>query len=166
MLALPHGAAPTAGMAFAPPTPTTPCVPTLWKYRDVRSYVMEAGELISAAEAERQLARHRNAPIKTDLRGRRGMLAEGEANVDWDKELAMPEFEPPKDTLLAEQGDAAGARLQGAQTTGAAVSLDARRLQSGLRKLERLEERPRTLLKGLLKQDSSHTAQDMELAPW
>lgn len=118
------------------------------------------------AEAERQLAKRRDEPIKTDLRGRRGMLAEGEANVDWDKELAMPEFEPPEDTLLAEQGDAAGARLQGAQATGAAVSLDARRLQSGLRKLERLEERPRTMLKGLLKQDSSHTAQDMELAPW
>ena len=40
---------------LAPPTPVTPCVPALWKYRDVRSYIMEAGELISAAEAERRV---------------------------------------------------------------------------------------------------------------
>ena len=41
--------------ALVPPTPATPCVPALWKYRDVRSYIMEAGELISAAEAERRV---------------------------------------------------------------------------------------------------------------
>ena len=40
---------------LVPPTPVTPCVPALWKYRDIRSYVMEAGELISAAEAERRV---------------------------------------------------------------------------------------------------------------
>ena len=28
---------------LVPPTPATPCVPALWKYRDIRSYVMEAG---------------------------------------------------------------------------------------------------------------------------
>ncbi len=119
------------------------------------------------AEAERQLAKRKHEPFRTDLRGRRGSIAEGETNVDWDKELAMPEFEPPEDTLLAEQGSgASGARLQGGQVAGAGASLDARRLQSGLRKLERLEERPRTLLKGMLKQDSAGTAQDRELVPW
>jgi gentisate 1,2-dioxygenase len=41
--------------ALVPPTPTTPCVPALWKYRDVRSFIMEAGELISATEAERRV---------------------------------------------------------------------------------------------------------------
>jgi len=40
---------------LVPPTPATPCVPALWKYRDVRSYLMESGELISAAEAERRV---------------------------------------------------------------------------------------------------------------
>jgi gentisate 1,2-dioxygenase len=40
---------------LVPPTPTTPCAPALWKYRDVRSYLMESGELISAAEAERRV---------------------------------------------------------------------------------------------------------------
>lgn len=119
------------------------------------------------AEAEKQLAKRKREPFKTDLRGRRGSIAEGETNVDWDKELAMPEFEPPEDaTLVERQADVEGARLQGTQTAGASVSPDARRLQSGLRKLERLEERPRTLLKGMLKQDSGGTAQDGELAPW
>lgn len=41
--------------ALVPPRPTTPCVPALWKYRDVRPYLMEAGELISAEEAERRV---------------------------------------------------------------------------------------------------------------
>jgi gentisate 1,2-dioxygenase len=41
--------------ALVPPTPITPCVPAQWKYRDVRSYLMESGELISAAEAERRV---------------------------------------------------------------------------------------------------------------
>ena len=41
--------------ALVPPTPTTPCVPAHWSYRDVRSYIMESGELISAAEAERRV---------------------------------------------------------------------------------------------------------------
>lgn len=120
------------------------------------------------AETERQLVRQRrDTPMKSDLRGRRGSIAEGEVNVDWDKELAMPEFEPGEDSTLVEKDSAAaGARLEGGAAAGRAVSLDARRLQSGLRKLERLEERPRTLLKGLLKQDRANAAQDMELAPW
>ena len=41
--------------ALVPKTPVTPCLPALWKYREVRPYLMESGELISAEEAERQL---------------------------------------------------------------------------------------------------------------
>jgi gentisate 1,2-dioxygenase len=41
--------------ALVPPAPATPCVPAHWKYRDVRSCIMESGELISAAEAERRV---------------------------------------------------------------------------------------------------------------
>lgn len=120
------------------------------------------------AESERQLAKRRfDGRAQGDLRGRRGSMAEGEVNLDWDKELAMPEFEPGEDTTLVERGGgAAGARLDSKGIAGRSVSLDARRLQSGLRKLERLEERPRTLLKGLLKQDRASATQDMELAPW
>ena len=36
-------------------TPATPCLPALWKYRDVRPCLMESGELISAEEAERRV---------------------------------------------------------------------------------------------------------------
>ncbi len=41
--------------ALVPPRPTTPCVPALWKYREVRPHLMRAGELISAEEAERRV---------------------------------------------------------------------------------------------------------------
>ena len=41
--------------ALVPPRPVTPCVPAQWKYREVRSHLLESGELISAAEAERRV---------------------------------------------------------------------------------------------------------------
>src|SRR6185295_7510747 len=40
---------------LVPQSPATPGVPAWWRYRDVRSYLMESGELISAAEAERRV---------------------------------------------------------------------------------------------------------------
>ena len=40
---------------LVPPRPATPCAPALWKYRELRPYLMEAGELISAEEAERRV---------------------------------------------------------------------------------------------------------------
>ena len=124
--------------------------------------------LTNLAVTERQLARQRESePIKTDLRGRRGSIAEGEVNVDWDKDLAMPESEASKQaTLIEESAEVSGARLDGDAEDGSSVSIDARTLQSGLRKLERLEERPRSLLKGLLKQDRTSDTQSMELPPW
>lgn len=52
-----HGLAPLWEVlgTLVPQRPVTPCVPALWKYRDVRPYLMESGELISAAEAERRV---------------------------------------------------------------------------------------------------------------
>ena len=41
--------------ALVPPSPATPCVPAQWKYREVRSNLLESGELITAAEAERRV---------------------------------------------------------------------------------------------------------------
>ena len=38
-----------------PNEPATPCKPALWKYRDARPYLMEAGELITALEAVRRV---------------------------------------------------------------------------------------------------------------
>jgi gentisate 1,2-dioxygenase len=38
-----------------PNEPVTPCRPALWKYRDARPYLMEAGKLITAKEAIRRV---------------------------------------------------------------------------------------------------------------
>ena len=38
-----------------PDEPSTPCKPALWKYRDARPYLMEAGKLITAKEAIRRV---------------------------------------------------------------------------------------------------------------
>jgi gentisate 1,2-dioxygenase len=38
-----------------PAEPSTPCKPALWKYREARPYLMEAGKLISAKEAIRRV---------------------------------------------------------------------------------------------------------------
>lgn len=41
--------------ALVPPQPSSPCVPALWKYQDVRPLLMRAGELITAEEAVRRV---------------------------------------------------------------------------------------------------------------
>lgn len=40
---------------LVPPQPQTPCVPALWKYREIRPYVMESGKVITAREAIRRV---------------------------------------------------------------------------------------------------------------
>jgi gentisate 1,2-dioxygenase len=41
--------------ALVPTQPKTPCVPALWKYDEVRPYLMRAGEVITAEEAVRRV---------------------------------------------------------------------------------------------------------------
>ncbi|TAN48952.1 MAG: gentisate 1,2-dioxygenase [Betaproteobacteria bacterium] len=41
--------------ALVPPQPQTLCRPALWKYRDLRPHILEAGRLISAKEAIRRV---------------------------------------------------------------------------------------------------------------
>ena len=41
--------------ALVPPAPNTPMQAALWRYREIRAAVLEAGELISAEEAERRV---------------------------------------------------------------------------------------------------------------
>ena len=41
--------------ALVPKAPTSPLQAALWRYADVRAHVMEAGRLITAAEAERRV---------------------------------------------------------------------------------------------------------------
>jgi hypothetical protein len=56
------------------------------------------------------------------------------------------------------------AHRQGAVVPRPGVTLDPRLAQSGLKKLERLEDRPAAMLKNLLKQDARHD--DAERPPW
>ncbi|MFZ1907496.1 MAG: gentisate 1,2-dioxygenase [Burkholderiales bacterium] len=41
--------------SLVPPQPETPCVPALWRYRDIRPFIMESGEVITAKEAIRRV---------------------------------------------------------------------------------------------------------------
>ena len=41
--------------SLVPKTPTTPVAPALWRYAEIREQVLEAGRLITAAEAERRV---------------------------------------------------------------------------------------------------------------
>ena len=41
--------------ALVPPLPSSGCVPALWKYAEIRPFIMESGRLISAAEAIRRV---------------------------------------------------------------------------------------------------------------
>ncbi len=41
--------------ALVPPQPSSPCVAALWKYEQVRPFLMQSGELISAEEAVRRV---------------------------------------------------------------------------------------------------------------
>ncbi len=44
--------------------PVTPCLPAIWHYRDVRPYLMQAGGLISAEEAQRRVLILENPGLK------------------------------------------------------------------------------------------------------
>jgi Ca-activated chloride channel family protein len=120
------------------------------------------------AEAERQAGRFRNDnPAASDLRGRRGQLLQGEVNLDWDSDNAVKELEATPAGVLVDRANTPGdARLKAAAPSPEQrAEADARRLQSGLKKLELLDDRPRVLLQGLLKQDAK-PGETLELAPW
>jgi gentisate 1,2-dioxygenase len=40
---------------LVPREPNTPCVPAIWRYKDIRSFLMQSGELITAEEAVRRV---------------------------------------------------------------------------------------------------------------
>ena len=41
--------------ALVPNAPNTPCLPSHWKYSDVRPFLMQSGQLITAEEAVRRV---------------------------------------------------------------------------------------------------------------
>jgi Ca-activated chloride channel family protein len=105
-------------------------------------------------QASRVLAKQRGgAPFDSDLRGRRGQLAQGEVNLDWDSERAVRELEASETQAMVGGTTAAGGRLQGTMGGASGAEIAAARLQSGLKKLELLGDRPRAMLKGMLRQD-------------
>jgi len=52
--------------ALVPRAPTSPIAPAHWRYADIRDYVMEAGTLITAKEAERRVLvlENQHAPLR------------------------------------------------------------------------------------------------------
>jgi gentisate 1,2-dioxygenase len=57
------------------PEPASPCVPALWRYDDIRPYIMEAGELITAKEAERRVLVLENPGMPGESRITRSLYA-------------------------------------------------------------------------------------------
>jgi Ca-activated chloride channel homolog len=128
----------------------------------------------AGASANRDLAwqrlvrQRREAPMQSDLGGRRGFLAEGNIQLDGqtgrtpdDPEFAASGVQIERDATAAAGAQAAGA---GATAERRAATVDPQLAASGLKKLDRLQDRPTTLLQNLLKQDARHD--DAERPPW
>jgi len=131
----------------------------------------DARAAANLAQAELQLARRAGTATRSDLHGRLGFAVEGYVGMDGlvpqrEEPLLLPDLAPGARGNGA--AGASGARLQAeAQAPdAAAVEVQARQLESGLLKLERVQERPRELLKGLLRQDRQPTVSGGTGAAW
>lgn len=133
----------------------------------------DARAAANLAQAELQLARRAGTATKSDLHGRLGFAVEGYVGMDGlvpqrEEPLLLPELAPGARGNGA--ADASGARLHlqavPEAADAAAVEVQARQLESGLLKLERVQERPRELLKGLLRQDRQPTVSGGAGAAW
>ncbi len=124
------------------------------------------------ARANRELAWQRlrrqraDAPMQSDLGGRRGFLAEGRIQLDGQSGRTPDDPESEAAGMQVERNaQAAGAAQQpGAGAPRPSMTIDPRLALSGLKKLERLEDRPHPMLKNLLRQDARHD--DAERPPW
>lgn len=131
----------------------------------------DAKAVANLVHAEAQLAKRAGIPMRTDLRGRRGFAVEGFVGLDGavdlrEEPLLLPELEGG--ARGPDAADVAGARLQAgaAEVTVPDVTVSPQQLQSGLLKLERLQERQRDLLRGLLRQDRTPTTKSSTGAAW
>lgn len=136
----------------------------------LRSRPGDAKAAANLVHAEAELARRAGSTTKSDLRGRLGFAVEGFVGPDGmvqprEEPLLLPDLAPGARGSGA--ADAAGARLQAADGTAAVAdaTVGAQQLQSGLLKLERLQEHPRELLRGLLRQDRTPAGGNGS-APW
>ncbi len=123
----------------------------------------------AAANRERAWQKLKQArpetPMESDLGGRRGFIAEGRIQVDSQTGVAPgdPEFESAgvqRDAGMSGAGASAASRA----AVPAPVRVEPALARSGLKKLDRLQDRPDTLLKNLLKQDAR--GDDTERRPW
>ncbi|MCL5059389.1 MAG: VWA domain-containing protein [Candidatus Thermoplasmatota archaeon] len=117
-------------------------------------------------KAWQRLRRQRpDAPMQSDLGGRRGFLAEGRIQLDGQGGQTPDDPESEAAGMQLERNaQAAGAAHRGAVAPRPRVTVDPRLALSGFKKLERLEDRPESLLKNLLQQDARHD--DAERPPW
>jgi hypothetical protein len=104
--------------------------------------------------------------VQSDLGGRRGFVAEGQIQLDGQ---AGPPPDDPESEAAGVQIDrgvpgAGGAHAPAAAAPSQALRVDPRLALSGLKKLDRLQDQPTTLLHNLLKQDARHD--DVERPPW
>jgi Ca-activated chloride channel family protein len=131
---------------------------------------MRPGDTRAAANRDRawqKLQRQRpDAPMQSDLGGRRGFLAEGRIQTDNQTGTAPedPEFDRPGMQVDRGAADAGGVHAAGAPASRPALRVDPQLALSGLKKLERLQDQPATLLRSLLQQDARHD--DTERPPW
>jgi Ca-activated chloride channel family protein len=117
--------------------------------------------------AWQRLRRQRSdAPMQSDLGGRRGFLAEGRTQLDGQAGQTPDDPESEAAGVQVQRSGQLGgaARQEGAAAPRRQVTADPRLALSGLKKLDRLEDRPAAMLKNLLKQDARHD--DTERPPW
>jgi Ca-activated chloride channel family protein len=102
----------------------------------------------------------RDAPMQSDLRSRHGFLAEGHMQTDnvSGRTPDEPEYVAPGMQVERRQAPGEGARAAAPTGSQAAIGVDSRLASSGLKKLARLQDRPQTMLRNLLKQDASGKA--------
>lgn len=127
--------------------------------------------LTNLALAQRQLNMRRGwqrDSAGSDLQGHRGMLVQGMADIQQDNETVVQELkpDPPRVQIDRERKDASGAHVTGEAASQYQTLLDARRLESGTRKLRFLQDQPKPLLRNLMKQDTPSGAHQAEVGEW
>jgi len=95
--------------------------------------------------------------MQSDLGGRRGFLAEGRTQTDNPSGATPDDPESVAPGMQIERGKAEGKRAVVPPATQVAVGVDSRLAPSGLKKMERLQDRPQAMLRNLLKQDARGT---------
>lgn len=102
----------------------------------------------------------RDAPMRSDLGGRHGFLSEGRTQTDNPSGGTPDDPESVAPGMQIERGKAGEDNARAASPAGTqdAVGVDIRLAPSGLKKMERLQDRPQEMLRNLLKQDARGTA--------